>query len=83
MPQTKDTVNVWMSDALRRAGGAARATGRALRSGGQGAFLAALALARNLDGVAATVGLLFWMFVALAVLMRLFRRLKPLEHAIS
>ena len=35
MPLTKNTVNMWMSDAMRRAGDAARATGRAFRSGGQ------------------------------------------------
>ena len=35
MPQTKNTVNMRMSDALRRAGDAAHATGRAFRTGGQ------------------------------------------------
>ena len=35
MPQTKNTVNMRMSDAMRRAGDATRATGRAFRSGGQ------------------------------------------------
>ena len=35
MPLTKNTVNMRMSDALRRAGDAAHATGRAFRSGGQ------------------------------------------------
>jgi MFS family permease len=35
VPLTKNTVNMGMSDALRRAGGAAQATGRAFRSGGQ------------------------------------------------
>jgi hypothetical protein len=35
VPHTKNTVNMWMSDALRRAGGAAHATGRAFRTGGQ------------------------------------------------
>jgi MFS family permease len=35
VPQTKNTVNMRMSDAVRRAGDAAQATGRAFRSGGQ------------------------------------------------
>ena len=35
MPQTKNTVNMRMSDAVRRAGDAAHATGRAFRTGGQ------------------------------------------------
>ena len=35
MPLTKNTVNMRMSDAVRRAGGAAHATGRAFRTGGQ------------------------------------------------
>jgi MFS family permease len=35
VPQTKNTVNMRMSDAMRRAGDATRATGRAFRSGGQ------------------------------------------------
>jgi MFS family permease len=35
VPLTKNTVNMGMSDALRRVGGAAQATGRAFRSGGQ------------------------------------------------
>ena len=35
VPQTKNTVNMRMSDALRRAGDAAHATGQAFRSGGQ------------------------------------------------
>ncbi len=35
MPQTKNTVNMRMSDAVRRAGDAAQATGRAFRTGGQ------------------------------------------------
>jgi hypothetical protein len=35
VPQTKNTVNMRMSDALRRAGDAAHATGRAFRTGGQ------------------------------------------------
>jgi len=35
VPQTKNTVNMRMSDAVRRAGDAAHATGRAFRSGGQ------------------------------------------------
>lgn len=35
MSQTKNTVHMGMSDALRRAGEAARATGRTFRSGGQ------------------------------------------------
>ena len=35
MPLTKNTVNMRMSDAVRRAGNAAQATGRAFRSGGQ------------------------------------------------
>jgi MFS family permease len=35
VPLTKNTVNMRMSDAMRRAGDAARATGRAFRSGGQ------------------------------------------------
>ena len=35
MPQTKNTVNMRMSDALRRAGDAARAAGQAFRSGGK------------------------------------------------
>ena len=35
MPRTKNTVNMRMSDAVRRAGNAAQATGRAFRSGGQ------------------------------------------------
>ncbi len=35
VPLTKNTVNMRMSDALRRAGDAAHATGRAFRSGGQ------------------------------------------------
>ena len=35
MPLTKNTVNMRMSDALRRTGDAARATGRAFRTGGQ------------------------------------------------
>jgi MFS family permease len=35
VPQTKNTVNMRMSDAVRRAGDAAHATGRAFRTGGQ------------------------------------------------
>ena len=35
MPLTKNTGNMWMSDAVRRAGDAAHATGRAFRTGGQ------------------------------------------------
>jgi hypothetical protein len=35
VPLSKNTVNMRMSDALRRAGGAAHATGRAFRTGGQ------------------------------------------------
>jgi hypothetical protein len=35
VPQTKNTVNMRMSDAVRRAGDAAQATGRAFRTGGQ------------------------------------------------
>ena len=35
MPLTKNTVNMGMSDAVRRAGNAAHATGRAFRMGGQ------------------------------------------------
>jgi MFS family permease len=35
VPQTKNTVYMQMSDALRRAGDAARATGRGLRTGGR------------------------------------------------
>ena len=35
MPQTKNTVNMGMSDAVRRAGGAAQAAGRAFRAGGR------------------------------------------------
>jgi MFS family permease len=35
VPLTKNTVNMRMSDAVRRAGDAARATGRAFRTGGQ------------------------------------------------
>jgi MFS family permease len=35
VPLTKNTVNMRMSDAVRRAGSAAHATGRAFRSGGQ------------------------------------------------
>jgi len=35
VPLTKNTVNMRMSDAMRRAGSAAHATGRAFRSGGQ------------------------------------------------
>ena len=35
MARTKNTGYMWMSDALNRAGGAARSTGRAFRSGGR------------------------------------------------
>jgi MFS family permease len=35
VPLTKNTVNMWLSDAVRRAGDAARATGRAFRGGGR------------------------------------------------
>jgi MFS family permease len=35
VPLTKNTVNMWLSDAVRRAGDAAHATGRAFRGGGR------------------------------------------------
>jgi len=56
VPQTKNTVNMRMSDALRRAGDAAHATGQAFRSGGQASGKATRRTARFVHRITGAQG---------------------------
>jgi MFS family permease len=56
VPQTKNTVNMRMSDALRRAGDAAQATGQAFRSGGQASGKATRRTARLVHRITGAQG---------------------------
>jgi MFS family permease len=56
VPLTKNTVNMWLSDAVRRAGDAAHATGRAFRGGGRASGRAGRRTARLVHRITGAQG---------------------------